>query len=39
MNPMNPKHPILPHPAGYAIAAVITAALGILFFLRVKKSH
>ena len=30
---------ILPHPAGYAIAAVITAALGILFFLRVKKSH
>ena len=30
---------ILPHPAGYAIAAVITAALGVLFFLRVKKSH
>jgi carbon starvation protein CstA len=25
---------VLPHPVGYAIAAVLTAALGVLFFLR-----
>ncbi len=28
---------ILPRPAGYAIAAVITLALGVLFFIRKNK--